>query len=241
MVTDFPSSLCPARTASASELSLQGTKTKERRVCRPPAFAVHLTFRDAFGRAGGVTSRGRLAPMTTRADAVTAARGRWHPLALFVLALAVVGMHSLGMGHDMGHTPRHGQVMEMVPMAPVHAAHGSAAHTGTVTPSTDHATHGTHAAHGTRAAGIQAPASTPGNQPQVDAPTPQDVMGSMAAMCLAVVSKLLALALLALCALLLRRTSLLPRAGNRADGLRVARLALRRLSLTPVEICVLRT
>lgn len=152
----------------------------------------------------------------------------WRLLAVFVVALAVVGMHSMGAGHhgagESGSHTTHplavGLSGESHPASLVagpgshHSLAGPEASAAfTVLPSVAIA-----ACHGCLAPG-------------------DDGMG---AMCLAVVSGLLALALLlALRHLLRSRACLtLPKWLSAAVSMRPP---LRRMALSPIEVCVLRT
>lgn len=170
-------------------------------------------------------ARARIAGMLA---SVAMARRGWQLVAVFVLALAVVGMHSLGAGHHGTTTPVG------------HGSHQAAA--GATGEAQDHLL--------ATSSGMDHPAA------DAAAPTgPHEAMTSgvmatcigcladgnaMGAMCLAVVSSLLALALLLFLRHLLSgrpaltlpawvRTAVMPRS------------PLRRMALTPIEVCVLRT
>ena len=158
---------------------------------------------------------------------VAMARRGWQLVAVFVLALAAVGMHCLGAG-------RHG--------ATTTVGHGSHLTAGAEVEADDHL-----------------PATSSGmdhHAADVAAPTvAQEAMqtgvmatcvgclageGAMGAMCLAVVSSLLALALLLSLRHLLRgRPALTLPAWARTAV--TPRSPLRRIALSPIEVCVLRT
>lgn len=135
----------------------------------------------------------------------------WRLMAVFVLGLAVVLMHSLGAGH-----------------------HGTAT-----------TAHGTHAANGTPGAAAE-PQHTPvaGMATSHVSATCLDCLSpgehALGAMCLAVVSSLVSMTiLLALWHLLRRSIPLSLPAWSRV--VLVWRPPLRRMALSPIEVCVLRT
>lgn len=150
-----------------------------------------------------------------------AARHGWRLAAVFVLMLAVVGMHSLGAGHHGAALAAHHETAQLTSASTIATGTGShhkVADSETVMASTV-------AAHQAVATCLEC-AATGG--------------GAMAAMCLAVVSSLLALALLlALQHLLRRRVALILRPFSRAPI--AMRSPLRRMALSPIEVCVLRT
>lgn len=152
----------------------------------------------------------------------------WRLVAVFVLAIAVVGMHSMGTGHhgagEAGSHATHHQVagQTAVTAHPASLAgpgshHASAGPEG-ISDLTGLTSVAVAACHGCMALG-------------------GDAMG---AMCLAVVSGLLALALLlALRHRLRARTSLTLPSWSRPTV--TSAPLLRRMALSPIEVCVLRT
>lgn len=170
-------------------------------------------------------ARARIAGMLA---SVAMARRGWQLVAVFVLAVAVVGMHSLGAGHHGATTPVG------------HGSHQAAA--GAMGEAQDHllATSSGMDHHAAEAAAptVAHEAMTTGVLATcIGCMAGGDAMG---AMCLAVVSSLLALALLLSLRRLLRgrpaltlplwvRTAVTPRS------------PLRRMALSPIEVCVLRT
>lgn len=160
---------------------------------------------------------------------VAAAPRGWRLAAVFVLALAVVGMHSMGSGHHGATAPAD------------HGSHQLAAGVAV----------GAHGHQPTAGSGSHHDAADPGaviaseTVVKSEAVVPcleclalgEDALG---AMCLAVLSSLLALALL----LTLRHLSRGRAALMRPLWSRVVvalRSPLRRMALSPIEVCVLRT
>ncbi|KGN29758.1 hypothetical protein N802_11445 [Knoellia sinensis KCTC 19936] len=155
----------------------------------------------------------------------TVQRG-WRLLVVFVLAVAVVGMHSMGAGHHgSGEAASHHQVAAGAThgVHPAPPAAGSASHHAMADPET--------APSLLALTSVVVAACHGCLDPGFDA---------MGAMCLAVVSSLLALALL----LALRhrrrsRAALILPWWSRATV--AAQPPLRRMALSPIEVCVLRT
>jgi len=157
------------------------------------------------------------------------ARRGWQLVAVFVLALAVVGMHSLGAGHHGATTPvGHGSHQ-----AAPEAAVGAHDHLLATSSGMDH-----HAAVDAAAPTISHEALKSGVMATcIGCLSSGDAMG---AMCLAVVSSLLALALMLSLRYLLRGRPAL----TLPPWVRAAltpRSPLRRMALSPIEVCVLRT
>lgn len=169
--------------------------------------------------------RARIGCMLT---SMAAAPRGWRLVAVFVLVLAVVGMHSMGAGHHGSAAPAgHGSPQlsagatieaNTLPIATGSGSHHSVADPEAVIPST---------VLKNEAVATCLECATTGG-------------GAMAAMCLAVVSSLLAMALLlALRHLLRGRAALMLPPWSRA--LVAMRSPSRRMALSPIEVCVLRT
>ncbi|WP_156969830.1 hypothetical protein [Knoellia subterranea] len=160
---------------------------------------------------------------------VAAARRGWRLVAVFVLVLAVVGMHSMGAGHHGAAGSAGSESHQMLAAGTIGAP--------TASPTTGSGSHHSVAdpdgATVTKALNSEVITATcfgclaPGGD-------------ALAAMCLAVVSSLLALALLVALRHLLRgRVALMLLSWSHA-GVAV-RSPLRRMALSPIEVCVLRT
>lgn len=156
------------------------------------------------------------------------ARRGWQLVAVFVLALAVVGMHSLGAGHH-GATAPVGHGSHQAAAGATVGVHDHLLATGS---GSDH-----HAAADAAAPTVAHEAMTSGDMATcVGCLADGEAMG---AMCLAVVSSLLALALLLSLRHLLRgRPALTLPAWVRAAVTPCS--PLRRMALSPIEVCVLR-
>lgn len=175
----------------------------------------------------GSASRARARIEGMLASVALARRG-WQLVAVFVLALAVVGMHSLGAGHHGATTPvGHGSH---------HAAAGAAveAHDHPLATSSGMDHHATDAAAPTVA---QEAMTSSVMATCIGCSASGDAMG---AMCLAVVSSLLALALLLFLRHLLRGRPALTLPAWVPSAM-TPRSPLRRMALSPIEVCVLRT
>lgn len=150
----------------------------------------------------------------------------WRLLVVFVLVVAVVGMHSMGAGHHgSGEAASHHQVAAGATNGAQQAlsAAGTASHHTMADPETTPSL---------LALTSVVVAACHGCLDPGDA--------AMGAMCLAVVSSLLALALLlALRHRLRSRAALILRSWSRAT--RATQSPLRRMALSPIEVCVLRT
>lgn len=159
---------------------------------------------------------------------VAAAPRGWRLVAVFMLALAVVGMHSMGAGHHgAGESASHSN--HQMAAGTTVGTHPTSPATG---PGSNHSVADPEAA----------PAFTVLKSVVVAACHGCLALGgdAMGAMCLAVVSSLLALALLlALRHLLRSRVALTLPSWSRAAVPR--RSPLRRMALSPIEVCVLRT
>lgn len=159
---------------------------------------------------------------------LAAGRG-WRLVAVFVLSLAVVGMHSLGVGHH-GATTTAG-----------HGSHQSAA--ASAADAQDHLLATSSGTHHVTAGSGAVTVSDDAMKSGVTATCIGCVASgghALGAMCLAVVSSLLSLALLLSLRHLLRRRLAL----TLAPWLRSAvtpRSPLRRMGVSPIEVCVLRT
>lgn len=156
-----------------------------------------------------------------------AARRVWRLVAVFVLALAVVGMHSMGAGHHGATAAAGSGSHQMLASSTIDGLagspmEGSGSHHNFAVPETTATT-----ALKSVVVATCLRCLSPGGD-------------ALAAMCLAVVSDLLALALLLALRHLLRerRALALP---SWAQAVEAVRSPLRRMALTPFEVCVLRT
>jgi len=169
--------------------------------------------------------RARIRVVQTRAMAV---RRGWLVLAVLVLAVSVVGMHSLGAGHHGSTNVGHGS-HEM-------AAGDAGQARGHVVPGSSAIDH--HAADEGATSSSQDARSSSVVTTCLGCSAPGE--GAWGAMCLAVVSSLLALALLLALGQLLRVRGALAMPPRWRATL-VPRPPTWRTALLPVEVCVLRT
>lgn len=166
--------------------------------------------------------------MSMVAPAEVARRG-WRLVSVFVLVLAVMGMHSMGAGHHGVASPTS------------HSAHQAAA--GIPLGANDHRTMPVSGSHHDPAAADAASSSDISVHADSVAPClacSTLSAGSLGAMCLAVMSTLLGWVLLRALRQIVRGRAALTISLWSRLGLPL-RSPLRRMALSPIEVCVLRT
>lgn len=166
-------------------------------------------------------------------------------LSVFLLALAVIGMHSMGAGHHGSASPfSHGSHQLTAPMTGSGHDHPAHDHQAVKSPGL----HADAAAVGPRALAVAAsrleadprPEAGPSTEVAATCATCSTVGAeTLGTMCLAVLSALLAWVLLRALQRRVRETPALTPALR--PGIVVSRSPPRRTALSPIEVCVLRT